>query len=218
MAWVRSASRRPHLAWPFWPRCWPAGYRLGFSIVTVFLFAGPHNWYGVPLFSSRMPRSLGAQGILPARNWRSGGTRRPLAGASVLGGYGDWSAEAWQVFSASGIRFCSPGWPRSFCSQGAKRKRLYLDFRRRACPGRDGVDLPFPVGHGARLSAPLVALGFLQRKPGGTDRPGCPPIYVVLATLPLFLGGLWWQLASRPDLPGEDAFWLRITNMREAAY
>src|SRR5262249_19061357 len=35
------------------------GLPLGFSIVTVFLFAGPHNWFEIRYFLSRLPARWG---------------------------------------------------------------------------------------------------------------------------------------------------------------
>jgi hypothetical protein len=58
---------------------------------------------------------------------------------------------------------------------------------------------------------PLVALWFVDREIGKC-RPAWRSAYrAVLATVPVFVGLLWWRLAGAPDLPGNDALTMRIT-------
>src|SRR5262245_2589663 len=70
---------------------------LGFSIVTVFLFAGPHNWYEFRYFLSRMPARWGPRKAFYLLGiGGAAGLAVLFAGASFLGRFGGWSLEGWE--------------------------------------------------------------------------------------------------------------------------
>ena len=182
---------------------------IGFAIGTVFLFAGPHNWFEARYFLSRMPARWG-----PRKAYFSlglGGVLTLGAGfivQSVLGRAASWSMETWAL-------------------AGALWNTAMVHLRGRERPGRDwswvwaiaftliAAVWAMPMAWDLFLIYlhPVVALCFLRHeikrhKPlwlGVYDR--------LLLAIPLILILLWWQLAHRPDLSGQDALNLRITQL-----
>src|SRR6476619_3821281 len=75
---------------------------IGFSIVTVFLFAGPHNWLEFRYFLAKMPAHWGP--LKPFFSPAVGGVLLLAAGfgaMALLGRSQDWDREQWQLASAS---------------------------------------------------------------------------------------------------------------------
>jgi hypothetical protein len=167
---------------------------LGFSIVTVFLFAGPHNWLEFRYFLSQMPAHWG-----PLRGYfllAVGGTAVLAAGFAGMPYLADalgWIAALVHLRSRqSPARDWSWVWPAAF----ALVALVWL------VPV--WCDLALVYLH------PLLALWFLDRELG-RSRPEWRPAYrACLACLPLILAVLWARLWNAPDLPGDDALSLRI--------
>ncbi|HEV2800078.1 MAG TPA: hypothetical protein VGW12_06265 [Pyrinomonadaceae bacterium] len=193
---------------------------LRFSIVTVFLFAGPHNWFELRYFLARLPARLGR-----SRNFfcvAFAGIASLIAAYAALPLLGHafmWTGDEWTL--ALGV------WNSLFVLWLA----ALVWMRGRQTPRRDW-SWSFPVAFalvalnwlaphvfslGLVYLHPLVALWFLERHLRRT-RPGWLRAYhLCLAALPLCIGLLWWQLADAPALAaaGEssgDALALRITN------
>jgi hypothetical protein len=191
---------------------------LRFSVITVFLFAGPHNWFELRYFLARLPARLGR-----SRNFffvAFAGITFLLAAYAALPllAYAHaWTGREWTL--AVGV------WNSLLILWLA----ALVWMRGRQSPRRDW-SWSFPVAFaltGANWLAPhmfslalvylhpLVALWFLDRHLRRT-RPDWRRAYrLCLATLPLCVGLLWWQLADAPALAadggGEDALALRIT-------
>ena len=188
---------------------------IGFSIVTVFLFAGPHNWYEFRYFLSRMPARWGPRrtfywlGILGAL-----GLSVLFALISWIGLAANWSPGTWAVTSSS--------WNSLLILWLA----TLVWLRMREIPDRDpawvwpvalaviGVAWLVPSWWdlGLVYLHPLIALVFLQRELRRHRPQWLPGYYVVVCLLPVLLGVLWWHLASTPHLPGNDALTARITS------
>lgn len=194
--------------------CLLAGWTpLGFSILTVFLFAGPHNWSEARYFLSRMPARWGrlmgffALGI--------GGTivlTGAFAALPAIGAAAGWEREDWLIAYAT--------WNTVFMAWILTL--VYL--RSQQNPKRDWGWV-YPVGFGLMALNwlwpqawdlalvyihPCIALWFLDRELG-QKKPEWQPTYrACLCILPVLLGLLWWQLAASPNLPGEDALSMRL--------
>jgi hypothetical protein len=193
-----------------------AGYApLGVSIVTVFLFAGPHNWFEARYFLTRMPPRWGAlrvyftTGLVGVFSLTIG-----FASLSTLAAKFAWDLEAWNVAVAV--------WNTALVAWIT----LLATMRARTNPRRDWAWLlpvagaltalawlwPFAWDLGLVYLHPIVALWFLDRELG-RQRPTWQSAYrKMLAIIPLCLGLLWWRLADTANLPGTDALTLRITH------
>jgi hypothetical protein len=189
---------------------------LRFSIVTVFLFAGPHNWFELRYFLSRLPARLGR-----SRNFfivAFAGIAFLLASYAALPHLARafvWGDDGWTV--ATGV------WNSLLILWLA----ALVWMRGRQSPRRDwSWSFPFAFAlAGANWLAPqmfslglvylhpLVALWFLDRHLRRTRPAWRRAYHLGLAALPLSVGLLWWQLSGAPALAaaGGDALALRIT-------
>jgi hypothetical protein len=195
--------------------CALAGWApLGFSIVTVFLFAGPHNWMEGRYLMSRMPARWG-----PLRPYFLTGIvgvislTAAFAALPAVGAWAGWDEEHWLVGLAA--------WNTGLVAWLA----ALIWMRSRQNPRRNWNAI-FPVAMAlvalAWLSPqawdlglvylhPLMALWFLDREIG-IQRPQWQSTYRrCLALLPVLLVVLWLELAGSPSLPGNDALTGRIT-------
>lgn len=185
-----------------------------FSIATVFLFAGPHNWLEFRYFLNRMPARWG-----PLRGF----FLLAIAGALLLtcgfaalpwlGQHHAWRSEAWTTASAvwnsslvlwiaallhlRGKEREGRDWSWIWAVAGCVCAALWL------IPGMWELALVY--------LHPLVSLAFLQRVLKRKRPDWLPAYYASIAAIPLLMGALWLRLAHSPDLPGQDGLTLRIT-------
>jgi hypothetical protein len=189
---------------------------IGFSIVTVFLFAGPHNWLELRYFLSKMPAHWGP--LRPFFSLAVGGVLLLAAGfgaMALLGRSHDWDREQWQLASAS--------WNSALIAWIA----VLAWMRGRQSPMRDWFwALPagcllialiwlFPIAWeiGLVYLHPLIALIFLDREIARRKPAWRATYHACLAAIPICLGLLWWRLADAPPLAGgNDMLTMRITN------
>lgn len=187
---------------------------IGFSIVAVFLFAGPHNWMEARYMLRRMPARWG-----------------PLTGYFCLGIGGTIALTVWQsLFPWLGR---TRGWTTdewlmqiAFWNTALVVWIIALALLRSAQnPRRDwwwlipvgfvlvAANWMWPLAWSVALVYihPLVALWFLDRELARAKSPWLGGYRISLATLPLLLGLLWWRLAGTPNLPGEDQLTIQIT-------
>jgi hypothetical protein len=185
---------------------------LGFSIVTVFLFAGPHNWIEARYFLGR----------LPARWGKLHGYFR-LAFAGVVGLTGCYAALAWLGWDwdETARRVVLASWNSALVVWAL----VLVQLRSRQNPRRDwtwtlpvgllvvGLAWLHPEGWALALVFlhPLLALWILDRELRRSRRQWLRAYRCCLLSVPLLLGLLWWALADAPALPGTDAFTVRIT-------
>jgi hypothetical protein len=188
---------------------------IGFSIVTVFLFAGPHNWIEFRYFLSKMPAHWG-----PLRGFfilAIGGVLALSALFAVIpfiGKAANWNDQTWGMASSIWNSLLLI-WLATLVVLRGKEKR-----------GRDWSwaipvslalialvwMLPQAWDIGLVYLHPLIALLFLDRELG-RRRPQWRPAYrLCLACLPVVLCVLWWQLADSAPLAGQDMLTMRITH------
>jgi hypothetical protein len=193
---------------------------LGFSIVTVFLFAGPHNWLECRYFLSRMPAHWGPlraffitamAGVLTL-------TTAYIA-MPILARRLNWTGQTWTTASAT--------WDSAMILWIA----TLVILRSRQKPRRDwniaapiallliaGVWL-IPAAWDLALVYlhPLVALWFLDRELGLHRPQWQRPYRLCLLAVPAALTVLWWRLIHAPDLVTNDMLSMRITRHAGAA-
>jgi hypothetical protein len=186
---------------------------LGFSIVTVFLFAGPHNWVELRYFMARMPGRWGRlRGFFLFSFAGVLGLTASFAALPWLAGTLAWEADGWRT----GIALWN--------TVLVVWITLLIHMRSRQNPRRDWswtVPIAFALlalnwlapitwDLGLVYLHPLIALWILDRELR-RSRPEWRPVYhACLAGLPIVLGVLWWHLAGTPSLPGDDALSVRI--------
>lgn len=195
--------------------CLLAGFApLGFSIATVFLFAGPHNWLEARYMLTRMPArwgpltlyfSMGIAGVLLL----AGG----IAAVRWLGEWFRWSNEFWLAMYAV--------WNTALIAWIATLALL----RSRQNPRRNwtwivpvalvliSLNWLWPLAWSLALVYlhPLVALTFLDREIGKMQPAWRTAYRGCLLLVPVALGVLWWNLAAAPNLPGNDWLASQIT-------
>src|ERR1051325_4413005 len=184
------------------------------SIVTVFLFAGPHNWFEFRYFLMRLPVRFGR-----SRNFFviafAGLALLTVAYVSLPFVYNArlWSDDAWSMIIA--------GWNTAllfwlgllvWLRSRQKRKANWtwtipagLVLASLNWLGPDFFSLALVYVH------PLIALWFLDRHLRRT-RPAWLSTYRrCLCLLPLVLAGMIWQLSQTPALPDSNGLFWRIT-------
>ena len=196
--------------------CVLAGWApLGFSIVTVFVFAGPHNWMEARYFMGKMPARWGKLkgyflsalvGVLVLTGW--------YAAFPWLAELGGWSNETW----LSGVALWNTAviaWitglillrsrqnPRRNWS-AAVPVSLVLVAAVWLWPNEWGLVLVY--------LHPCVAFWFLDLELRHRHADWLVAYRCCVALVPVLLALLVWKLASLPSLPGEDGLTLRITH------
>jgi len=178
-----------------------------FSIVSVFLCAGPHNWVEARYFMSRLPGRwgrlwsyfvLGFAGVILLT---AGFAALPMV-LDALGSSGPALLASYATFDTLLVLWIA----------------ALVHMRSRQNPRRDWGWIwaaafflialawlsPILWGLGIVYLHPLVALWILDREIRRT-RPEYRRLYhVCLLAIPVCLGLLWWRLADAPSLVGDD--------------
>jgi hypothetical protein len=187
---------------------------LGFSIVTVFLFAGPHNWIEFRYFLSKMPAHWGPlrRFFLVAIAGIVGLTTLFIL-FPILARRFSWTSHDWSIASSAWNSLLvlwiaaliklhqKPGsnWSADWTMPAA----LLLVSLAWIMP--QAWDLALVYLH------PLVALWFLDRELKRRKPQWRPAYHACLMLVPVVLGLMWWRLADAPTLVGQDMLSMRIT-------
>lgn len=188
---------------------------IGFSIATVFLFAGPHNWLEARYMLQRMPARWGPL-------WRYftlgiGGTIALTSGVIGI----SWLVRR-EAISAEGFFLLLGGWNTLLVGWIVTLALI----RSRQNPRRNwnwlvpsglaviAAAWQWPILFGVALVYvhPLMSLWFLDRELGRMRSAWRNAYRIGLACLPLALIALWITLARSPDLPGDDILRQAITS------
>jgi hypothetical protein len=187
-------------------------FPLQLSIVTIFLFAGPHNLMEFRYFAARMPVRWGR-----SRTFYSVG----IGGVVVLtsayltlyfsSGNWLWSLESWQTYAAI--------WNTSFVVW------IGLLFYLRGKQKRKDWSIAFAVAFFLASFAwvipqywslslvyihPFVAMWFLERQIRRTKPEWLRAYHYCLLAIPIFLLILWTTLSGQPNLSQETNLFWRI--------
>ena len=176
---------------------------MGFALVVVVLFAGPHNWLEARYLLSRMPARWG-----PLRPF----FLTALIGVALLS-----AASIAMPWSLDALGAQSRGWHAGLASWNTLFVAWAVglaELRRRRNPRRAWPWLwpvaalavaaawsePVLWGLGLVFLHPLLALWFLDRELG-RRRPDWQPAWRGgLVAVPMLLGLLWWRFGAAPDL------------------
>ena len=176
-----------------------------FSILIVFAFAGPHNWFEARYILGRLPARVGrlrgffllsALGIVGL-----------TASYPALPYFAEWSP-ALSIGSVVAL------WNTAFLFWIATLVRMRANTNPRFDGGwvwpaafllTAGVWLnPIVLNIALVYLHPVLALVLLDRELGRSHPAWRPAYRVALLIVPACLGVLWWRLAAAPDLPGAD--------------
>src|SRR3989441_12003639 len=184
------------------------------SIVTVFLFAGPHNWFELRYFLMRLPARFGR-----SRNFFivafAGIGALTLAYVSLPALYyaGLWSGANWPNAIATWNTLMLL-WIGALvlmrAKQKARRDRSWaVPVVFILCAGNwlapELFSLAIVYAH------PLVALWFLDRHLRRTRSEWLPTYRRCLIVVPLLIVGMVWQLSRTPSLADDNGLFWRIT-------
>jgi hypothetical protein len=187
---------------------------IAFSIATVFLFAGPHNWIELRYFLSRLPSRFGQ--LKSFFLWSFGGLGLLMASyISMI------CAVNAGMLSDSIRDTMYAGWNSIFILWVVRL--VIISGSRRS--GRDwgwALPLGFLVMAGSWLSPasfwlalvylhPFVGLWILDREIARSRPDWRKTYHLCLTVIPLLLALIWWLLSGSPSLPDSDALSWRIT-------
>ena len=189
-------------------------FPLQLSIVTIFLFAGVHNFFEFRYFAARMPvrwgksrvfYSVGIGGVLILTS----------AYLAIYFGSGNWfwNADSWQIAVSSwntvfvlwiGILIYLRGkqkpkadWSWSFAIAFLVAALVWL------APSFFSLSLVY--------LHPFVAMWFLERQIRRTKKDWLKSYHFCLATIPFFVLILYFAFSNAPDLSNETNLFWRIT-------
>jgi len=191
---------------------------LGFAIVTVFIFAGPHNWFEFRYFLGRMSPRWG--------RWKSFYLTGLTGVLTLTGAYivmGIMSRN--EIWGPDTLNYAAMIWNSGLVlwvsTLVALRNRRKAEAARAAGEVAARADWRLPAAAGLLLVAgvwiwpdvwgialvyihPFIAFWFLDREIA-RSRPALLSTYRrCLLAIPVVLGVLLWKLAGAPPLPGED--------------
>jgi len=184
------------------------------SIVTVFLFAGPHNWFELRYFLSRMPVRFGRSRTFFLTSFAGIGIlTATYVSLPFIYRAGLWSSEAWSTMIASWNSLLLI-WIAILVLLRSRQKAnsdwsWFVPLSLAICAANwlqpDLFSLAIVYAH------PLIALWFLDRHLKRTH-PAWVPIYRrCLCVLPFLLAGMIWQLSTTAPLEDDNGLFWRIT-------
>ena len=187
---------------------------LQFSVVTVFLFAGPHNWFELRYFLMRLPVRFGkSRNFFLTAFIGIGFLTVAYVALPVLHSFSLLPDNAWPTILASWNTLLLFWLGALVWMRGKQKPRSDWSW---AIPVTLGVCslnwlAPEFFSLGIVYLHPLVALWFLDRHLRRTRPQWLRAYRHSLCLLPLLLVGMIWQLARTPALPDDNGLFWRIT-------
>ncbi|MBC8032069.1 MAG: hypothetical protein H7Z16_18440 [Pyrinomonadaceae bacterium] len=184
------------------------------SIVTVFLFAGPHNWFEFRYFLMRLPLKLGKSrtffltAFVGIALLTLGYVSLPLLYNFTAPTPGAWTSvlATWNTLLLLWIGLLV--WLR-----GKHRQRRDWSWAIPVALGLSALNWLQPELFSLAIvyMHPLVALWFLDRHLRTTRPEWLPAYHRCLCLLPLLLVGIVWAQARTPELADDNGLFWRIT-------
>lgn len=187
-------------------------FPLQLSIVTIFLFAGPHNLMEFRYFAARMPVRWGR-----SRAFYSVG----IGGVVVLtaayltlyfaSGNWLWSLESWQIYAAVWNTAFIIWVGVLFYLRGKQRRRDWsIAFAAAFLLAALSWIVPQYWSLALVYIHPFIAMWFLERQIRRTRPEWLRAYHYCLASIPVFLIGIWISFAGQPSLSQETNLFWRI--------
>ena len=190
------------------------------SIVTVFLFAGPHNWFELRYFLMRLPLRFGkSRNFFLTAFVGIGLLTLSYVSLPFIFNFGYWSEEAWSMIIA-GWNTLLLSWLGLLTWLRAKQKRtgdwswvgpLLLAL------GALNWLAPMFFSLAIVYLHPLIALWFLDRHLARTRRDWLRAYRLFLCSVPLCICVLIWTLSQTSSLSDDNGLFWRITQHSGAA-
>jgi len=184
------------------------------SIVTVFLFAGPHNWFEARYFLMRLPARFGR-----SRNFFilafAGIGFLTLAYVSLPALYyaGLWSGTNWHNAIATWNTLMLLWLGALVLMRGKQNSRRDWSWAVPIAFGLCAINWLTPELFSLAIvyAHPLVALWFFDRHLRRSRSQWLPIYRRCLMLLPFLIGGMIWQLSRAPSLADDNGLFWRIT-------
>ena len=188
---------------------------VAFSIATVFLFAGPHNWMEFRYFMARMPARWGP--LTPFFALAIGGVF-VLGGAnialSIIVRNAYWSEHHDRVVTAGWLSLVV-AWGAALVVLRGREPARKRDWQWAVPAGFGVISViwmwPVECYFALVYLHPLLAFIFLDREIKHQRPQWRWAFRLCLAVVPVLLGVLCWKLHDAPSLPGDSELALRIS-------
>ena len=187
---------------------------LQFSVVTVFLFAGPHNWFELRYFLMRLPVRFGkSRNFFLTAFAGIGFLSLAYIALPVLNSFGWLPNRAWPTILATWNTLLLLWIGVLVWLRGKNKLRRDWSWAIPVALGLCSLNWLAPefFSLGIVYLHPLVALWFLDRHLRRTRPEWLRAYRRCLCLLPLLLAGMFWQLTRTPALPDDNGLFWRIT-------
>jgi len=187
---------------------------LQFSIVTVFLFAGPHNWFELRYFLMRLPVRFGkSRNFFLTAFAGIGFLTATYISLPVLYSFNLFPDHLWPTILASWNTMLLLWIGVLVWLRGKNKVRRDWSWAFPIAFGLCAANWLAPefFSLGIVYLHPLVALWFLDRHLARTRPEWLRTYRRCLCLLPLLLGGMFWQLTRTAALPDDNGLFWRIT-------
>ncbi|HVQ36095.1 MAG TPA: hypothetical protein VMS31_01085 [Pyrinomonadaceae bacterium] len=184
------------------------------SIVTVFLFAGPHNWFELRYFLMRLPVRFGrSRSFFLVAFAGIGLLTITYLSLPVLYSFGIASGDGWSTILASWNTLLLLWLALLVWLRGKQKLRRDWSWAFAAALGLVSLNWLRPEFFSLAIVYlhPLVALWFLDRHLRRARPEWLGAYRRCLCLLPLLLAGMIWQLTRTPSLPDDNGLFWRIT-------
>jgi hypothetical protein len=184
------------------------------SVVTVFLFAGPHNWFELRYFLMRLPVRLGkSRNFFLTAFAGIGFLTTVYVALPVLYSFSLWPDNAWPTILASWNTLLLLWLGLLVWLRGRQKTKRGWSWVPPVALGLCSLNWLAPEFFSLAIVYlhPLVALWFFDRHLRRTRPEWLRAYRRCLCILPLLLVGMIWQLTLTPSRPDDNGLFWRIT-------
>lgn len=187
---------------------------LQLSVVTVFLFAGPHNWFELRYFLTRLPVRFGkSRNFFVAAFAGIGLLTAGYLALPLLYNLTSWSSDAWSMVLATWNTLLLLWLGLLIWLRGRNKHRRDWSWAIPAALGLCSLNWLAPELFSLAIVYlhPLVALWFLDRHLRRTRPEWLRTYHQCLVLVAVLLAGIVLRLMQTPALPDDNGLFWRIT-------